>query len=314
MTTYQTGSTAPEVNQIQQRLIILGLYDGEVDGLYGNGTESAVRAFQSAHGLAVDGRVGPATWGALFGNAAVQGELDFRCLALTGAFETNTAPPDCFAGLTGDFDKQGMSFGALQWCLGQGSLQPLLQEMRTTHPQRLAGIFGAQYNELTAMLDHPLDQQLAWARSIQTAKGAITEPWCNQFKALGLSPEFQAIETAAAAKIFTKALDLCRKFQVRSERAVALMFDICVQNGSISAAVTAQIQSDAARLPASGDEVPLLRIIANRRAEAANPDWVEDVRKRKLAIAEGGGVVHGASYDLAAQYGIGLAPAAALSS
>lgn len=313
MPTYQTGSTGPEIGQIQQRLTALGLYGGEVDGLYGGGTEGAVRAFQAANGLEVDGRVGPATWAVLFPAAPVQGGLDFRCLALTGAFETNTAPPDCFAGLTGDFDKQGMSFGALQWCLGQGSLQPLLDEMRTTHPQRLAVIFGAQYQELTAMLDHPRDQQLAWARSIQTTAGAITEPWRGQFKTLGLSPEFQAIETAAAAKIFTKALDLCRTFQVRSERAVALMFDICVQNGSISAAVTAQIQSDAAKLPASGDEVPLLRIIANRRAEAANPDWVEDVRKRKLTIAEGRGVVHGASYDLAAQYGIGLAPAAILS-
>ena len=49
--------------------------------------------------------------------------------------------------------------------------------------------------------------------------------------------------------------------------------------------------------------------IAIRRADAANPKWVADVRVRKLTIADGVGTVHGAHYDLEAQYGIGLRPA-----
>lgn len=44
-----------------------------------------------------------------------------------------------------------------------------------------------------------------------------------------------------------------------------------------------------------------------RRAETANRAWVEDVRTRKLCIANGG-VVHGIPYDLEGQFGISLAP------
>jgi hypothetical protein len=39
--------------------------------------------------------------------------------------------------------------------------------------------------------------------------------------------------------------------------------------------------------------VARLRIFANRRAEAANPKWVEDVRMRKLTIANGQGTAAG---------------------
>jgi hypothetical protein len=52
-----------------------------------------------------------------------------------------------------------------------------------------------------------------------------------------------------------------------------------------------------------------MRIVANRRAEAAKRRFVEDVRKRKLAIANGRGVVHGILLDLEEQFGISLAPA-----
>ena len=53
-------------------------------------------------------------------------------------------------------------------------------------------------------------------------------------------------------------------------------------------------------------EVTKMRIVANRRADAAKPEWVEDVRARKLCCANGVGVVHGIEYDLENQFGISL--------
>ncbi len=49
------GSDAVIVAQIQEQLIDLGLYPGPADGLVGPVTQDAVRAYQKANGLQVDG-------------------------------------------------------------------------------------------------------------------------------------------------------------------------------------------------------------------------------------------------------------------
>ena len=59
------GSRGEEVRQIQTKLKRWGYYSGNVDGIYGSQTQSAVRWFQSKNGLAVDGIAGPKTLAAM---------------------------------------------------------------------------------------------------------------------------------------------------------------------------------------------------------------------------------------------------------
>ncbi len=61
----KVGSSGNEVRQIQTALKRLGYYNGKVDGIYGSNTEGAVRKFQAAKGLSVDGICGSATLAAL---------------------------------------------------------------------------------------------------------------------------------------------------------------------------------------------------------------------------------------------------------
>ncbi len=55
------GSRSDEVTQIQTKLKRWGYYNGNIDGIYGSQTLSAVKWFQSKNGLTVDGIAGPKT-------------------------------------------------------------------------------------------------------------------------------------------------------------------------------------------------------------------------------------------------------------
>jgi Putative peptidoglycan binding domain len=316
MASYRLGSMGEEVKRIQERLAAGGFYKGPLDGEFGGGTEGAVRAFQKARGLDIDGVVGSKTWVAMFGDdipelAILAKPVDYKALALTGSYETDKGVPECFAGLSGDFDGQGLSFGVLQWNFGQESLQPLLNEMSTAHPETMAGIFQTNYDVLLRALTADKAELMTFVRSIQhPVQHYIYEPWRGMFKSLGRTEEYQDIQRKHASRLFQSALRLCADYGLWSERAVALMFDIKVQNGSISDLVKAQILKELQGLPKDLPEADLevqkMRIVANRRAEAANPRWVEDVRARKLCCANGGGPVHGINYDLEEQFGLRL--------
>ena len=65
MITLRIGLTGPMVEFLQNILIYLGLYNGEIDGIYGQNTASAVKQFQTQNGLTSDGIVGSRTWRAL---------------------------------------------------------------------------------------------------------------------------------------------------------------------------------------------------------------------------------------------------------
>lgn len=316
---YKVGSCGSEIKDIQQQLAKAGLYKGKLDGDFGGGTESAVKALQFQNNLPLTGNVDEKTWCILFQSkempvpALFKESLEYRCLALTGTFETNSNAPECFCAINGDFDDQGISFGVLQWNFGQGTLQKLLKGFVDEYPEIASNIFHDELDVIKSALAAPQQELMGFAKSIQhPVKHTIFEPWAGMAKSLGRTVEFQHIQVKYAAKLFKQALMMCQEYGLSSQRAAMLMFDICVQNGSISDLVKARIIADFNRLTANltsdEKEIQKMQIIANRRAEAANSRWVEDVRARKLCIANGIGTVHGMRIDLANQFNLTLAP------
>ncbi len=55
---YQAATTDRSiVFEVQRRLARAGYYRGAIDGVVGNGTRSAIRSYERAHGLRVDGQI-----------------------------------------------------------------------------------------------------------------------------------------------------------------------------------------------------------------------------------------------------------------
>jgi peptidoglycan hydrolase-like protein with peptidoglycan-binding domain len=63
--TLKRGSEGQDVKDLQEALIELDFKPGEVDGVFGVFTESAVKSFQNWAQTVTDGIVGPATWARL---------------------------------------------------------------------------------------------------------------------------------------------------------------------------------------------------------------------------------------------------------
>jgi peptidoglycan hydrolase-like protein with peptidoglycan-binding domain len=55
----EMGSTGAEVTELQNKLVEMGYFVGNVDGVYGHKTAAAVAYLQSCHGLDIDAVVGP---------------------------------------------------------------------------------------------------------------------------------------------------------------------------------------------------------------------------------------------------------------
>lgn len=247
----------------------------------------------------------------LFSPPVISEAMDYRCLALTGSFETSAGIPECFGVLCGDFDRQGMGLGVLQWNLEQDSLQPLLLEMFREHRSVAEDIFQENFLILKEALNSNKAMLMNFVRAIQDPHVHIFHPpWKEMFKALGSTPEFLLIQRRHAAAYFMSAVRLSRELGLWSERGVALTFDIQAQGKGIDDMMRARILLEFEKMPGGlsleETEIWRMRTIANTLADAAVPRWREDVRARKLCCANGAGNVHGVDYDLDLHFGIGL--------
>jgi len=69
MPTLRRGARGSAVTDLQGRLAAAGFSPGTADGIFGSLTDAALRSFQHARGLRVDGIADPNTWGALLRSA-----------------------------------------------------------------------------------------------------------------------------------------------------------------------------------------------------------------------------------------------------
>lgn len=235
-----------------------------------------------------------------------------KALELTGSFEGKG-----FDQVTGDFDRQGLSCGILQWCFGQGSLQAsiLRPYIATFGSIDLLGIFPEKVDHL-AIASVP--SALTFARAHMLEGVHVKPHWKAAWEKFLKREDTIQIQMKAASHDRDIANNMMHSLGLDSDRAFMWCFDIVTQNGSmkgiqLQAPDRALAKRELAARDAKGgvadfhknkviwaemlstvsdEQVALFRTTL-RRALVANPDFTADVINRKGSIAMGRGWVHG---------------------
>lgn len=251
-------------------------------------------------------------------------------ISITPGFEVAGDP---YRGVSGDFDAMGISCGALQWNIGQGSLQPLV-------------LRAGQATVLSAMPVHGPQMWLACTSSV--SKGlAIVRGWQSgsrlnasakaELSALMHTSHMRAEQDREIALVAQRAFERARKWATSAgtpsptKRLFCWFFDVVTQNGGLEG-LTPKTVSDFIRLNspdkvddlicdflkgtkgssghatdaqknaalwrnnAPGEKLDIL-CMSYLRSKTANPKWQHVVLNRKGTIAMGKGWVNSGIRD-----------------
>ena len=284
------GTHGGIIGDIQRALAGAECDPDNIDEVYGQGTVAAVERLQFNHGLPQTGEVDDTTWGTLMSRPIPS--LFEHSLELTAAFEGHS-----YDLAMGDFDGAWLTWGSIGFTMKFGRVQESVLKCNEDYPELIQQALGDNSNQVVEIMRGTPERQKQWADSI-SINCRLAAPWRQQFQAMG---EFSAVRQIqrqlAHDEFYVPCLTTAGTFGLRSELAIALCFDIYVQNGSINSVAQSSIHDQLADNLAP-DQQTLPRIIANAVADAANAAFREDVRARKMAIATGTGVVHGATFNL----------------
>lgn len=298
---YGPGARAGVVAAIQKELYAARFDPQGYDGVYGERTVAAVQEFQHAHGIPATGLIDDVTWQAMM-KRPVPG-VDVRSLELTAAFEGHG-----YTLAQGNWDGAWLTWGIIGFTLKDGNVQKIIRETASNSPDALHRAFGPDADGLIAIMAGSSRDQELWANSITVGEGRLAEPWRSGFTLLGQLPEVQQHQQQLAHDAyFVPAVHTARSFGLKSELGLALCFDLHVQNGGISPDARAAVTNAGTASHTSGER-GLRETIANAVADLASARFADDVRARKLAIARGSGMVHGARFVLE-NWGLSEVPA-----
>jgi hypothetical protein len=153
-------------------------------------------------------------------------------LEVTGGFETNGA---LWAGVSNDFDGQGISCGILQWNIGQGSLQPLVKKCGSVAVDKYMPTFG---HELWTACQGTIAKGLQIVRTWQP-NGNLKPAARNELRALFGSPEMREQQLATATKVGEDAMKLASRWanELRAGdptlKEFCVFFDLLTQGGGL---------------------------------------------------------------------------------
>ncbi|MBT8410820.1 MAG: peptidoglycan-binding protein [Octadecabacter sp.] len=269
---------------------------GGTDGVFGKGTEDAVRRWQIANGFDETGVITLPEWEVLTG-LPQPSEFDL-CLHMTAAIEGHG-----FSKPAGNFDGAGVTWGIIGFALTGGlpDLLAAIQSDREAKAEALSIFTPSRWERLIKASKGTRAQKQAFGDSISvgSCKAHLQEDWARAFKRLGRVGVVQRLQIEASRRYWLKAVDTAKRYDAKELLDVAMFFDACVQHGSISGKRKEMMDRVGPKRSWYARRVAW----ANAMADATGTRWREKVRARRMFFATGEGRIHGAEY-LAATWGL----------
>jgi peptidoglycan hydrolase-like protein with peptidoglycan-binding domain len=280
------GAIGETIKHVQVALVKAGFDTKGTDGWYGQNTSAAVGGYQQSESLPSTGLIDETSWQLLM-QSPVPSVAD-RSLQLTASFEGHG-----FGLAVGNFDGALLTWGIIGFTLASGEIQQIMGAVDQAHPQLIQEAFQSFGGELLSLIEASRDFQTDWANRHTLGNGALAEPWRGMFFTFGSFPEVQAEQmNHVTSDYLNPGIQTAKMLNLSSELGLALCFDIHVQDGGIKLIALDKIQQ---QVTPNMTEATLRVIVANAVADSVRPAFREDVRRRKLTIAMGQGVVHGHS-------------------
>lgn len=137
------GASGDGVTNMQTALKAQGYYTGDVDGKFGQGTLTAVQAFQTAKGLKVDGIAGDATLTALYGKAAPVTDPGIGKLPKSANTLYYTCTGTRVESLQKALKKLGYYAGDIDGVFGESTLKAV-RAFQSAHGMHVDGLAGSK--------------------------------------------------------------------------------------------------------------------------------------------------------------------------
>ena len=229
----------------------------------------------------------------------------------TAWFETSG---NLYTEATGNFDKQGLSWGPRQTCIGQGSLQPLLRKMLAADPLTMDSILGPLMPVFQSLcvLGPTAPQLSAAVTSCNDSHGNLLPAWQQVFEKLGAQAFVQKVFQDDAQQSIPAVNALVKWIaggQPVTVRMWCLAYDFVTQDGGFNTAFETAITVFLSALSGfQKDPRDRMRAICWLRAAwvyiRGQKAFAQDVLGRKLLLVEGSGHLRGADIDADAKFGI----------
>ncbi|MBV9209289.1 MAG: N-acetylmuramoyl-L-alanine amidase, partial [Acidobacteria bacterium] len=156
-----------------------------------------------------------------------------KVMSLTTIFEGSGQ----FTAQNRNTDRQGLSYGLIQWAQGQGRLTDILRAFQTSQPQTFVNILGEGDSNLAqGLINHarrPRGGTNSNGDTIDPNFNLIRDPWTRRFTRAGLNQSLQVVQVSTALAAFNNSFHLLQTNapRIRSERGVAFMLDLANQHG-----------------------------------------------------------------------------------